>query len=492
MNGARPFHRVWPRLAAVGCLVGLVLGCGAPAREVRPPVAFPDAFSASGDAALPARWWRLFGEPVLDALVEAALAGNLDLAVARDRILQAEAVARRVGADRVPHVDASGSLGARASSGTSGVDFGIGVAASWELDLWGRVEALREAARYDVEAVRDSREAAAMSLAAEVASAWLQLAEVRGQIELLAAQGEVNAQVLELVRLRFRAGRAGGESVLRQRQRVEASAAERARLESSAGVLEHRLAILLGRMPGTVSVEAGPELPDPPPLPATGIPAERVCRRPDVRAAYHAVLAADRRTAAALADRFPRISLAAGASVSEPSGGMSVGNWLVSLGANLLAPIFDGGRIEAEIDRTRAAADEALHVYARVLLRAVGEVEDALWRIARGTEILESLDRQIEVSQAAMERSRRAYLLGEADYLAVLDALETVQALERTRLSARREQLTYYIELCRALAGGWEAGQVGEAESGDGGAGGAAGASGAAEGGEAGDAGEAE
>ena len=131
-------------------------------------------------------------------------------------------------------------------------------------------------------------------------------------------------------------------------------------------------------------------------------------------------------------------------------------NWLATLTANLLAPIIDGGRRQAEVDRTQAVAEEALHAYGQAVLEALAEVEDALVQEQRQVEYLASLNRQLELAEQATERIRERYLNGAENYQRVLTSLLSEQQLQRTRLSARSDLFANRIKLCRALAGGWE------------------------------------
>lgn len=447
---------VAPATGLLFAVLGLVLaGCGATSGPVRAPVEIPERFTESGEGALPERWWTLFGDAQLTALVERALAGNLELQVAWDRLRQAEAAARKAGADFYPTVDASAGLGYAFSSAGGGLDLGAGLAAGYEVDLWGRVRSTADAAQLDARAARDAVDVAAISVAAQVATLWFQLVEQRAQLELLERQLERNRRVLELVELRFAIGQAGAADLLRQRQVLESARGDRARLEAAVGTLELGLAVLLGRPPGTPVAEPVAVLVEPPPLPATGLPAELLRRRPDVRQAWHVLLAADRRVAAAVADRYPRLSLSARAEVGYDARAEFGIGWLASLAANLLAPLFDGWKREAEVERTEAVASAALHAYGIELLGAFVEVEEALVRIRTQEELLEGLEQQLALARSTVEQARASYARGAVSYLQVLEAVQTEQALERTQLTARRELLLYVVALCRALAGGW-------------------------------------
>lgn len=465
-------------LASVACVVmvlgGAKVGCHFKPSKPKSPVEIPERFSSRGGAKLPDRWWRAFEDRTLNALVTDALQGNMSIKAVWDRLDQAAAQARKAGAGLYPSVDGRveggvsfseerqtpipGGAGAVSSGGVV-PNLLIGVAASYEIDIWGRVRSTRNAARREVAATRESLQAAAVSLSGEVAVAWYGLLEAYGQLRLLERQAEANQRLLKLVALRMGYGQTGAIDLLQQKQLIESIQSDLMGATVRARLLEHRLAVLLGRPPTVRVVPAGArrrELPGLPDLPDPGVPAELVQRRPDVRAAFHRIEAANEQVAAAIADRFPRLSISAGAQVSDDGVKDLFNNWLVSLAANLLAPIFDGGRRKAEVDRAKAAASEALHDYGQTVLEAIAEVEGALVTEKHARRRLESIEKQLELSNRVVDRARDNYVHGAGDYLRVLDARIKHQSLQRAHLTLRREIIENRIALCRALAGGWK------------------------------------
>ena len=440
------------------CMLLLITGCTT--TPVRDPVAvqLPADFSGSGADLLPEHWWESFGDTVLDQLIAQALAENFNLQSVWARLDQAAAVERITRSELYPSLDAEGSAGRSWSHndrGTTGNNYAIGAMASYELDLWGRIDSSSTAATLDRQASEAELTAAAISLSAEVASTWYQLVEQYGQQALVSSQLETNTRVLELITLRFRRGKVGAFDVLQQRQLAESNRGELANVQSLIGVLEHRLAILLGATPDSRVSEPQVELISLPPLPVTGIPAELVQRRPDLRQGFYNLQAADQRTAAAVADRFPRINLLGSTDSTASDIDDLFNNWLSTLTGNLVAPVIDGGRRRAEVDRTRAVTEQSLSDYRQQLIDALGEVEDALLREQQQREFIDSLDKQLVLSRQVIGRVRDSYLYGAVDYLRVLDSLLTNQNLERTWLTAQRELIDNRIALCRALAGGW-------------------------------------
>ena len=377
-----------------------------------------------------------------------------------DRVDRAYAVARKAGAALVPQVDADIGLGTQRSRSNSRTDssqsYNLGLAASYEVDLWGRIDSITTAAELDAQASTEELQTAALTLSAQVAAAWFQLLEQRGQVEILGQQIRTNEKTLEIISLQFRTGQVGIADVLQQRQVVETQRGELALTTSRAQVRQNQLAILLGISPTNFTQATTENLDELPPLPSTGLQSDLIENRPDVRAAWLKLQAADKRVAAAVADRFPRLSLTGRASTTSEEIENLFDDWLASLAANLLAPIIDGGRRRAEVERTESIASEALHQYGQTVLDALLEVEDALTREKRQLEYLISVDRQLELAGQATERIRDRYLNGAEDYQRVLTSLISEQRLQRTRLTAKRELFENRVNLCRALAGGWE------------------------------------
>ena len=426
----------------------------------RPPVTLPGAFSATGKGPLPEKWWTALGDAQLSSLIAQSLTGNMSLSSTWDRLEQARAEARKAGADLLPGIEATTGASrsvrkARSMPGTYWNAFSLGVSTSYEVDLWGRVRAARRAATLDMLVSEQDLRAAAMSLSAEVAGAWYRLIELRGRLGLLDEQVETNRDYLNTITLRFRRSQVPATDVLQQRQVLESARGERVRVQSDLQVEEHRLAVLLGQAPAAFRAPDG-RLPQLPSLPATGLPAEWIQRRPDIQAAFLRVQAADHRVAGAIADRFPKIRLSATDSTSEEVLHNLFDNWLASLAANLVAPLFDAGQRKAQVDRTRAVTSERLHVYGQVLLESLEEVENALVQEARQREYLQSLQKQLELSRQAMDQSFAGYVRGTTDFTRFLTTRIAHQQLDRSHLQAQRDLVLLRIALYRALGGGWE------------------------------------
>lgn len=457
---------VWP--GALCLAAGLALAAASCMRVAYLPTyppALPGAFSASGQVRPPGKWWRAFGDARLDELMERALAGNLDLLTAWDRLSQAEALARRAGAELEPSLTANAEARRTRTktelAGTnSATTITLGLVAGYEVDLWGRVRATRDAAALAAAASRHDVDATALILSAQVAATWYRILDQRGQLALLDEQLKVNKEYLDLMEFRFARPAAERKvslvDLLQQRQLVEATRAERHRAESALAVLEHQLALLLGEPPAVAAAGEGAGLPELPPLPEAGVPADLLRQRPDVRAAELRLEGANRDVAAAVADRLPRLSLTARAEAWGDDARGLFDNWLASIAANLSAPLLDGGRRVAEVDARRATAAERFHAYRRAILIALREAEDALVQERQQRRFLASLDEQVGLAAKAAEQARERYISAGEDYLRVLTAIQALQRLERDRLAARRQLIEFRIALHQALGGTWD------------------------------------
>ncbi len=466
-------HRQSQRFLTRALAAGLPLAAGTScawraARTAPPPLDPPGRYaSARGTgAAAPERWWTAFGDDALDTLVDDALGANFDLRRAWARLDQARAAARTAGADRAPSLNLEGSArrtetvaaaGPEAGTVQAAEQYALGLAASYELDLWGRVASGARAAVLESDASEADLHTAALTVAAELAQAWFELREQQAQIDLFAAQRETSRTYGELTEYRFGRGLASALDVLQQRQQTASLEALVEPVRGRRRVLEHRVAFLAGRAPGTALPSPAGRLPDPPPLPAPGLPADLLLQRPDVRAAQARLRAADERVASAVAARLPSLRLTAGGGYQSPRLSTLFDPWLWNLAASLVGPLVDGGRRSAEADRARGAREERLADYGQALLRAIREVEDAWALEEQQAAYLARLERQTGLAEETLGQARSRYGQGLTDYLPVLTALERLQALQRTLVSARRQRLAYRVQLYRALGGTWPA-----------------------------------
>lgn len=422
----------------------------------------------------PGNWWEAFGSEELNNLVAEALSGNFDIRSAFAKLKQADAEVRQAGAELKPELTAE--LGAEASrkqtkkEGASSVKsdsktFTAGLTASYEIDLWGRLTSLRKSEILEYRAVREDLETAAVTVAAEVVSLWTDILAVRQRINILKEQIEMNRNLFSLQKYRFANGKATALDVAQQVETLAASEASLPMLQLTESKNMNALAVLLGRSGAErlkISQETLPTLIS---LPKTGLPADLLANRPDVRAAGLRLQSQDWQVSAARADRLPSLTLSAGATFSSDSVNLLFSNWIATLAASITGPIFDGGYRAAEVDRTRAVAEECLSEYARTVSEAVQEVEDCMSTETLQTEYLDLLEIQLNASRMTRKVARVQYMNGEDNYLDYLTARTNVQELERQQIDEQATLIKNRVELYRTLGGDWTRSLVGMDET---------------------------
>jgi outer membrane protein TolC len=326
---------------------------------------------------------------------------------------------------------------------------------SWEADLWQRLTSIRRAAGADIAASREDLQATALLLAGEVTETYLGIIEQKLQFALLTRQTEVSKTLLELIELRFSVGESDIVDVYQQRQQLASIRAQFPLIQARRRVLANRLKILVARSPTDPPEPAAEDLPVLSPLPKTGVPSTLLTNRPDLRMIRYQLIAADHRVAEAVADRLPRLEIGLERGYSDTNFRQLTSEGLfTSLMANLAGPVVDWGQRKAEVERRRSIVKERLLELSEAYLTAVGEVEDALWRERRQRELITALDKELDIARRNLKETRIRF--GRAaltDYLPVLAAIQSLQALERNLLTRRRELVSIRILLYRALGG---------------------------------------
>ena len=470
----RPSRRARIRASHLGhgasCLTALVLvlgGCAsAPPPHERPaaPVAtrYSNAPQAepSGPTAAQLGWRDFFADPALQKLVDAALAGNRDLRIALLSVEQARAQLGLREADRVPTIGVGiAGSSAQQPNGTTLRSVNSGVQLStWEVDLFGRLARLSDAARAQLLASEESSRAARISLISAVASAWLNLIADEELITLTEQTLETRLESLRLTRLRFDNGAASELDFRLAQSLTEGARAVRAQQERQRSLDRNALGLLIGSPGGEPPSLASARLADVAltTLPA-GLPSELLTARPDIRAAEQQLIAADANIAAARAAFLPRISLtgALGSVSRDLAGLFAGGSWGFTVAPALLQPIFDGGRNQSNLQAARAARDIALAQYERAIQTAFREVADAL---AGRTTLVDQLEAQSGVAEAErvrLELARLRYENGVASYLDLLDAQRSLFAARQAVIQTRLQLLQNQVLLYRSLGGGW-------------------------------------
>lgn len=449
----------------IGLWVCLVCGCAlhhvdeeADRLRVGPPMRYSEPSTGAdlsedwNDA-----WWESFGDDDLNRFVEAGLAANLGIQQFVARIEQAAALAHQAGTRLYPSIDLdtgyqsqwdgeTAARDARDRQDTADLGFPLG----WELDIWGRLSALRRAQELTAQATSEDWLGARLLLSTAIAQVHFEILEQRRQLEVIQAQIDLNKTLLQLTFLRYGQGQSSIVDVLQQQEQLEATQARVPPTEARIGQLLYSLDVLLGRVPAQGEDVTPRRLGRPAPLPAVGVPAQLLTRRPDLRAAQKRILALDHEVGAAVAEQLPTLSV--GGSVRW-TGDPGLSDTVTTVFAGLAGPVFDAGRRRSEVSFRRARLQEALAGYADLYLAALSEVEIALLEERKYAEELVLVERQLATAQRLLTEARNRYSQGLTDYLPVFTSLAIVQNLERNVVSARRRVLSARVGLHRALGG---------------------------------------
>jgi NodT family efflux transporter outer membrane factor (OMF) lipoprotein len=477
----------WLQMCGALLLVAGINGCMVGPNYRPPSVPVPDAWSEASTqekrAAVTAQWWTTFQDPVLESLITRAVQANRDLRTAAGRVREARALRRLAAGNLGPTINVSGAYtrqrfsenaltlpSGTGSGGTSGAGspsfqreqdlFQTGFDASWEIDLFGGVRRSIEAANADLAAAREGLRDTLVSVLAEVASNYI---EVRGlQRRLAIAEENIKAQqdTLEITRARFNAGLTSELDVTQAASQLATTQAQVPSLETSLKQGIHRLGVLTGQAPGALLTELSTAAPIPsaPPEVLVGLPADLLRRRPDVRQAERQLAAATARIGVATADLYPKLSLTGTLGLESvkladlPKGASRF--W--SVGPTLSWPIFDAGRIRANIAVQDARTEQQLSTYEQTVLKALEDVENALVAYSREQVRHDKLADAVAANQQAVAMANELYRTGLDTFLNVLDSERALFASQSDLAQSEATIATDVVALYKALGGGWE------------------------------------
>jgi len=425
---------------------------------------------ATPNASLPDAWWRLFGDSELNRLVDRALAANHDLAAAKSRLDTSRAL---IGLDRArlfPTLDLTGEAGiSRLSQDAIGANLPPGIAIdlerqryrstfnlAYDLDLWGKNKRLLEASSAEAAANEAVLDAQRLGIAAEVARQYFLLRGLDAQEAVLRDTLKSREQALDLQKSRADAGLTDGLASGRARTELELANHDLAAVQRQRGSAEHALAVLCRNAPSSFSVSRRGSLPKLPSI-RPGLPAEVLARRPDVRASEQRLRAANARIGAAMAAFYPNLSLSgsAGFESVDVRRFLDWENRVLSLGANLAAPIFDGGANKANLSASRSRFDEALSGHRQTLLVALREVEDALVDLHGLARSRRSLEAALVSARDTRGLSQERFDKGLTNYLEVVDLDRSVLQIRLSLAQVEAQQRISLAALAKALGGGW-------------------------------------
>jgi len=469
VNTPQPL-RLLLMLAALG-----LAGCAAVGPDYVPPATdVPAGWSRLDPSAQPvmhadapgdlSQWWQSLNDPLLPSLIDEALQASPDLRLAQARLREARARRTVAAAGLYPSVTAFGSASRGRSSEEVGSGdtrnfFSTGFDASWEVDVFGGVRRSVEASEANLESTEANLENTRVSLAAEVALNYVQVRNQQTLIGIARANLASQSETLQLTEWRAQAGLVSNQDVEQARSSREQTRALIPVLETSLAETEHGLDILLGKVPGTLHARLGAtgELPTVPEQIAVGIPADTLRQRPDVRAAERTLAAETARVGVAEAARYPAFNLSGTIGLEALTFGAlgNSGATASSLLAGITGPIFDAGRLRAQVEIQDAVREQALVVYEQTVLAALQDVENALVALVRNRERVEALASAVDAVRNAAQIARQRYSTGLIDFQSVLDSERNVLVLEESLAISRANAVLELIRLYKALGGGW-------------------------------------
>jgi NodT family efflux transporter outer membrane factor (OMF) lipoprotein len=483
MNGKKLVGKL--RIAA-GTLIFLVAGCSVGPDYRKPDLPIPAGWTearqkgVNARAAELTRWWTKFDDPLLDSLVARAVKSNLDLRLAEARIREARATRVLTASGAWPTVDVSGSytrnrssenaIGAPAqgaviapTGGGANLDQNLyrsGFDANWEIDVFGGVRRSVEAADATIEATVEDRRDVLVTLLGEMATNYIDLRGFQRQLAVARANLKTQQETLELTRVRFQAGLASDLDVSQQEAQVNTTASQIPTLESGLKQAAYALDVLLGLQPGALWGELAKEteIPVLPPEVLVGLPSELLRRRPDIRRAERQLAAATAQVGAATADLFPKFFLTgvAGLQSVSASDWISGGSRFWSIGPRITWPVFDAGKIRANIEIRNAQQEQALTQYEKSILNAFRDVETALVNYANEQARYRSLTEAVAANRRAVTMANELYIRGLNDFLNVLDTQRSLYVTESALTQSQATMATNLVALYKALGGGWE------------------------------------
>jgi len=467
-------------LAALLTMSVIAAGCMVGPTYVQPSVEEPSHFKSQAVSEagppVPAEWWRLYGDDDLDQLIATAHASNQTLRQAVARVDEARALARVAGSFLYPTISldpnfthlrtsanrASTITGQRVGKGVNVNDWLIPFDLTYEIDVWGRVRRSFESARAQAAASADDMAVVALTVATDVATFYYALRSLDAQDQILTDTVASYREQVRILSVQLKTGLVSPIVLNQAQAQLQATLAQQRDVQRARADMEHALAILCGRPAPSFAVVSNPLHEASPPAVPPGLPAQLLVRRPDVAEAGENVVAANAQIGVATAEFYPRFSLT-GAAGFESADVSSLFRWqsrVATIGPSISIPIFEGGRLWANLDATEARYRQAVAAYVNQVLIAYADVEDALTDLHALSDEVGFLREAVGASRNYVRLAMAQFKYGLVDYLIVIDAERTFLANQLSLAQAINLQMGASIRLIKALGGGWNSAQV--------------------------------
>jgi len=445
--------------------------------DYEPPVIdLPSDWRAASDPAIvpekeiTRHWWILFDDPILTRLIKEAGEGNLGLKTAVARVDEARARLGKITGEKFPRIEANGNVTRQRSSENGLMSYGTetfyspGVAASWEVDLFGRIRRSVETATADYQSYEEDRIDVMITLYAEVARTYINVRTYQARLAAAKANIDSQKQVLELTRARLKHGLATDLAVAQAERILSSSEAEVPPLRIELARAINTLAVLLGRHPGALHDElSSPEsIPVPPKKVTVAVPIDLLRQRPDIRFSERQIAAQTARIGVAEADLYPRFSLAGTFGYESIDSGdlFDAGSRVFTFGPALRWRIFEGDSIRSEIKVQEAITEQVLLNYEQTVLNALNEVENALVAYLEQRIRHEALQRSVDAARRSVDLAAGLYKEGLVDFQNVLDSQRALFTFENQLAAAQGDSAINFVQLYKALGGGWDPDEI--------------------------------
>jgi len=454
---------------AIGAvLIATLAGCAVGPNYKRPEIATSDRFYGQEQAAeaktlTDTPWFEVFGDPTLKALVDEAVATGFDARIAAARVQEAQARYGIAKSDFYPQIGYGAGYDYRRlpetidASGDPSNVYSANVSISWELDIWGRVRRLNEEALNSYLATEEARQGVLLTLASDVAQSYFELLALDDELEIARHTTAAYQAMYDLFDRRLQGGAASALETSYALGALKSTASQIPDLERRIVQTENRINLLVGRQPGPVArgtaLAEQPICPEAPP----GLPSTLLERRPDVRQAEYELHAANASIGVATANFFPTISLTGLFGGLSPELSEIFGtNQTWSVGAGLLGPIFQGGRLKQAKAATVAQWERSLASYEKTVTSALGDVSTALVAKQKLAHVKTELIASVTAFEEAVRIANIRYLSGLSSYFEVVNAQQQLFPAELLLARARRDELNAIVSLYKALGGGWQ------------------------------------
>lgn len=398
-----------------------------------------------------AAWWRAFNAPQLDRLITQALGNNFSFQAAINRLQQSATKATQAGASSSPTLDATFNADRTTQSSDSATAFQFGVMASYELDLWSRLSATKQAAEFDYLASQQELDVAAITLSSEIALSWYQAVTLNALFELYSQQLTVLDKQLNMLTLHHQYGQSNIEDIWQQQQLQQAQQAKLLAAKSELKVIELQLKVLTGDL--SFALTDLPRLSTLPTMPNIGVPAQLLNQRPDLKQAWFSVQSQQQSVVVAEADRYPQIQITASLLSSSTNISDLMSDWVSKLAGSILVPILDGGSRDAAIEEQRAVLNESLNNYTQKVIEAVSEVETALTQEQSEHLQLNNIEQRLALASKTAQIKQLRYQNGSVDFLQVLTAQQSELDLQQSKVESQGNLFALRIALHRSIAG---------------------------------------